>query len=130
MSIGKLHAFQSQCVKWLVLAMALAQPATRLVAAETITETFVAKATVIKGDTDTSNRGYGLNYISMPIVCPKVYAGRVTSLGSGSLADVNAGWSQDQWNGANGLHYLEFDSGAMADIVETDSKSQSLTISG
>jgi hypothetical protein len=130
MSIGKLHAFQSHCVKWLVLAMALAQPTTELIAAETITETFVAKATVIKGDTESSSRGYGLNYVSMPIICPKVYEGRVTALGSSTLTDANAGWNQSQWNGANGLHYIEFNSGAMVDIVETDSGSQSITVQG
>src|SRR5437773_5753554 len=87
-------------------------------AVETTSENFVGTATSIQGTLGTAPR---LNFFGVPLVNPVAYAGRVTALGTGLVVDANATWPQDRFNGTNGYHYVEFDSGLTADIARTDS---------
>lgn len=92
-------------------------------AVETTSENFVATATSIQGTSGTAPR---LNFFGVPIVNPVAYAGKVTTSGNGSVADANATWRQDQFNGTNGLYYVELDSGVTADVIRTDAGTKSL----
>ena len=125
--MGKKHAFP--VVRWnrFIAAGALALAVGTANAVESTTEIFVSRAAVITGNPGT---GPKISYLSVPVVRPVLYSGIVTALGSGSLTDANASWTQGQFNGANGPHYVEFDSGVMADILQTQSSTDTLVHAG
>jgi hypothetical protein len=60
------------------------------------------------------------------------YQGKITSFGNYSVTDANAGWTADQFNGANGDFFLEIISGPytglMTDILATTVPGSMLTI--
>ena len=99
----------------------------RLAAAESISATFVAVATTIQGNGGSGSRE---TFFSLPLVQPVAYAGTVTAKESDTITDANAHWTNDQFNGANGSFYVEFDSGLVADITDTDGTAQTLRFPG
>lgn len=95
--------------------------------AVSVSETFVGSTRAIEG----SRKGGGrLNFLSPQCVCPVVYAGRVTSVAGGQLTDAGASWAEDAFNGTNGSFYVEFDSGMMADILDTFASNSTLQVVG
>jgi hypothetical protein len=91
----------------------------------TTSEAFLGAGTTIRGKTGS---GAQYTFFSQPMIRPVVYAGTVTGLGSGSMIDASASWVDDQFNGANGAFYVEFDSGLMVDITDTVGSSKTLTL--
>lgn len=125
--MGKQHAFHASRWNGLIAAGALALAANTTNAVESTTDIFVSKVAVISGNPGT---GPKLSYLSMPLVRPVLYSGKITSLGTGSITDTNATWIQSQFNGTNGLHYVEFDSGVTADITQTQAATDTLVHAG
>jgi hypothetical protein len=93
-------------------------------AVESTTESFVASATSLPGNTGTMSR---VSSFSLQMVNSAVYAGTVTSQAAGSISDAGANWRQDQFNGTNGSFYAEFDSGWMANISHSDALAKTLS---
>ena len=64
-----------------------------------------------------------LSYLGLGMTQFVVKPGRVTSAVTNELVDANAAWATDQFNGANGPHFIEITSGSFAgtidDIVKT-----------
>ena len=71
--------------------------------------------------------GPRVSSFSLPLVNPVRYAGVVSSVTSTNISDSKAAWSDNQFNGTNGSYYVEFQSGAMADLLKTDRTTRSLT---
>src|SRR6266487_4303356 len=94
-------------------------------AVETTSENFVATATAIQGTLGTTPR---MNFFGVSTVNPAAYAGKATAAGTGSIADANATWKQDQFNGTNGYYYVELASGLTADVVRTDAGTKTLAL--
>ena len=67
-------------------------------------------------------------YLALQVLQPSVAAGLVGSISANTLSDSEAAWSTDQFNGAAGAHFVEFDSGFMADIEATSA--DTLTLAG
>ena len=120
--MGKVYATLTDLKCLAIAAVMLPAP---LWAVETTSENFVTSATLIQGNGGTGAR---LSYFGLQMVSPLSFAGRVTGAGATTLVDSNATWSQDQFNGTNGFHYVEFDSGLKVDIFRTDSASKTLTL--
>lgn len=105
---------------------------TQVPAAETISSTFVATAKMVRG----SETSFPTTLLSLPAVRAVAYAGQVTSVGSGTISDIEANWADDEFNsslsggGTQVTHYVEFDSGLMADIEGTDAATQTLILAG
>src|SRR5882762_7869830 len=119
--MGKVYA----TITDLALVAALTIAGSRVAAVETTSENFVATAMAIQGTSGTAPR---LNCFGVPVVCPVAYAGKATASGTGSIADANATWKQDQFNGTNGYYYVELDSGLTADVVRTDAGTKTLAL--
>lgn len=88
----------------------------RLNGQESTSEPFVGSAMMLPG----SNPVEQTSAFGLQAVHSVVYAGAVTAVSSNSITDADANWTQDEFNGSAGSHYAEFDSGMMADIVQTD----------
>jgi uncharacterized protein (TIGR02597 family) len=99
----------------------------RAIAVESTTDIFVTKSIVIAGNPGT---GPKVSLVSVPVVSRVAYAGKVTAIGAGSITDAAATWTQNQFNGTNGTHYIEFSSGASADILATVAATDTLTHPG
>ena len=114
------------CLKWAILACMILPPS-GVGAAESVTEKFVASATSIQGNGGSGSR---LNAFGLQVVNPVVYAGGVGSVTGLNLVDGSAVWAEGQFNGTNGVHYVEFDSGIMADVVRTAGSLKTLVLAG
>jgi hypothetical protein len=125
--MGKNRASTSRGWRTLSIALVTTLLACELPAVESITENFVANATVIKG---AQGAGATVSYFSLSKLNPVECSGVVTSIGASSFADANATWTQNQFNGANGAYFVEFDSGTMVDVLLTDATTKTLTIPG
>jgi Bacterial Ig domain/Fibronectin type III domain len=83
----------------------------------------------ITGTTGSQTSAY--SYLAVNMVNPTSYQGTVTAKGSLSIADSAGDWTDSQFNGANGSHYLEIVSGSWAglttDIIATDAASKTIT---
>jgi len=123
--MGKLYAMSLARWKRLLTVILLCVPAAGWAVVESATESFVASATLIQGNGGTGAR---VNLFSLQMVPPSVSAGTVTATAAGAVIDSNANWSANQFNGTNGLFYIEFDSGNRADILATDSITKTLSI--
>lgn len=99
-----------------VVLAALAAPL-RAAQIESTSEVFVGSAAQIAGNGGAGTR---LSTFSMRMVRPVCYPGMVSSLATAALSDSGATWTNNQFNAAAGSFYVEFDSGVMADIVNTD----------
>src|SRR6185295_7663130 len=93
-------------------------------ATESVSESFVSTATLIPG---SSVNGSRVSSFSLQMVNPVRYAGLVSSVTATTISDSKASWTDNQFNGTNGSYYIEFASGAMADVVRTDRASKTLT---
>ena len=111
---------------WAVLALMIL-PVSGWGATESATEKSVATATFLQGN---GGSGFRLTAFSLQLVKPVVYAGAVSSLTGLNLVDANAVWAEEQFNGTNGVHYVEFDSGIMADVVRTAGAVKTLVLAG
>jgi Bacterial Ig domain/Fibronectin type III domain len=71
------------------------------------------------------------SYLAVNMVNPARYKGLVTTNGPHSIVDNQANWTDGQFNGANGSHYLEIVSGPWAgtttDIVGTNAAAKTIT---
>jgi len=71
----------------------------------------------------TAGTSSALSYLGLGMTQLVVKPGRITSVATNELVDANASWSDDQYNGANGPHFIEITSGPLAgtidDIVKT-----------
>jgi hypothetical protein len=94
---------------------------------ESTTENFVTTATTIQGNGGT---GASLTAFALQAMTPSIYVGTVSSLNGLSLIDTKASWQDQQFSGSNGLHYVEFASGMMADITQTAAGIKTLTLAG
>jgi hypothetical protein len=94
-------------------------------AVDAVSESFVAAATVIRG-----NNGSGVHptALSLQSVQPVLASGTISSLSGATIADVNAAWADDEFNGTKGLHYVEFSSGLKVDIADTVAATKSLVL--
>ena len=96
-------------------------------AVETVSEPYAGIGTYLEG----SRRGVERRtFFSAQCVCPSAYAGKVSSVQGNVIIDLNARWANNQFNGANGLYYVEFDSGLLADIQDTVAANHSLVLVG
>lgn len=104
-------------------------------AAQVVSETYVSTAVTI-GGAGTNN--HHETWFSLSMVKPFAAAGTITAIGSNSVSDSSATWATDQFNGARGFYYIEFldtnltstASGLMADILDTDGATKTITLSG
>ena len=125
--MGKIPAMKlGQWAKMLIIGL-LTWPAPAWAVAESVTESFVATATTIQASGNSAPR---VSYFALQMITPARYAGTVTAFAPGRMSDANAVWIQNQFNGSNGLFYVEFDSGAMADITSTDASTKTLSFAG
>ena len=71
------------------------------------------------------------SFLGISLMNPVSYQGTITSTGNNSVMDVNAVWTADEFNGANGEFFIEIVSGPyaglMTDILATDAASDTLT---
>lgn len=96
------------------------------IASESVSQTFVATASTIKG----TDSGYPYTFLALQSIRPVVASGVVTAVSGVTISDSSAGWQNDQFNGASGPYYLELESGLMADIVDTEATGGVLTLVG
>ena len=79
----------------------------------------------------TGTQSSATSYLGINLVNPPSYKGMVTSRGSRTIADAEAVWTEGQFNGANGEHYLEILSGPHAgtttDVLSTSAATGTLT---
>jgi hypothetical protein len=124
---GKIRAMKT--AKWNILTIVgwFASNALGLAVVETTSETFVATATLIKGNTAATPEM--VTYFSLPTVGPVLTAGAITGVGTTTLVDTNANWQTDTVPGG-GACYIEFDSGMMADIASADRVTHTLSLYG
>lgn len=97
---------------------------------------FAAPPQEVSGFTTITIKGHGsqalnaLSFIGLGLTRAVVAQGTLQPAGAATLSDAAATWSQDQFNGANGPHYLEITSGPgaglLTDIVSTDSDGKTL----
>jgi hypothetical protein len=97
------------------------------VAAEATSETFVGSAALIAGNGGTGTR---MTTFSMRSLRPTAYGGTVTALETSALIDSRATWTNNQYNGQNGSFFVEFESGVVADISNTDGTTKRLSVPG
>ena len=90
-----------------------------------VSEPFAGVAASFPG-TDGTGSKYTL--FSPPVVRPIVTAGKATSINANVLTDANAIWANDQFNGVNGAHFVEFDSGDVVNVLSTDGAAKSLLL--
>jgi hypothetical protein len=123
--MGKLPASHILGLRSFIISISLAiLPAFGWAAVESVTESFVASATSLPGSAGGVPR---FSCFSLQMVIPAVYAGTVTSVGSGTIGDTGANWTQNQFNGTNGTFYAEFDSGWIATISHSDALTKTLS---
>jgi uncharacterized protein (TIGR02597 family) len=58
-----------------------------------------------------------LSFVGLGLTRPVVYRGRLDNFGSGMVTDSHAQWSDGQFEGANGPHYIELTSGQYAGLT-------------
>jgi hypothetical protein len=90
----------------------------------------------VSGFTTITVKGHGphalnaLSFIGLGLTRAVVGQGILQVAGTAILSDLSANWSQDQFNGVNGAHYIEITSGPGAglvtDIIATKSETKSL----
>lgn len=125
--MGKIRATGRVCVRGLCAGLILAA-STSTWGVETTSEHFVAKASLINGNNGGGQQRY--SYLAVAMFHPSSFAGTVTAVSSNAVIDANASWTQNQFDGTNGVHYIEFENGAMADILLTDAATRSLSFPG
>jgi len=125
--MGKIPALKLSRWATLLIMALLTWPPPALAVIESATESFVATAMTIQSSGTSAPR---ISYFALPMISPVLYAGTVTaaSFAPASMNDANAVWIQNQFSGSNGLFYLEFVSGAMADITSTDASNKTMTL--
>src|SRR5687767_10587927 len=96
-------------------------------AVEVTSETFVGSATQIAPSDENGTR---LTTFSMRSLRPMTYMGTVTAVETSALMDAGASWTNNQYNGATGSYYVEFESGLVADIANTDGAGKRLVFPG
>ena len=96
-------------------------------AVEVTSETFVGSAAQIAGNDGTGTR---LTTFSMRSIRPMTSMGTISALETSALVDSRASWTNDQYNGSSGSYYVEFESGLVADIIETDGAGKRLVFPG
>ena len=73
-----------------------------------------------------------LSFLGLGLTRSVMFRGNLESFGPGTITDLQAHWTDNQFNGTNGLHYLEITSGSHAgfltDILDTDAASHTLTL--
>ncbi len=87
-------------------------------------------AGTVKTIAGNGGSGNPLTLLASQVVQPQRYGGIVSSVGIGTVTDTNSTWNNGEFDGGNGLHYVEFDSGLTVDIVATDSGTNTLTLEG
>jgi hypothetical protein len=131
--MGKIHALQIRGLRNRLAASLLAAgllgmaAPSRAPSVESMTDVFVAKATIIKGMTGPQAQ---ITYFALPTMSAPAYSGVVSGIGTGTLTDASANWQQNQFNGSNGSFYAHFDVGYMADITQTDAATKTLSYPG
>jgi len=84
----------------------------------------------VRGTGNTSSSA--LSFLGLGLTRSVVFRGNLESFGPGTITDLQAHWTDNQFNGANGPHYLEITSGSHAgfltDILDTDGLSRTLTL--
>ena len=77
------------------------------------------------------SEGRAFSCLGISLVNPVSYQGKITSSGNHSLADVNAVWTANEFNGANGEFFIEIvsgpNAGLMTDILATNEIGKTLT---
>jgi hypothetical protein len=97
-------------------------------ATEVTSEIFVGSATKIA--TNDATAASRLTLFSMRSVRPMTYMGTISALQTTALVDSRATWTNGQYNGASGSYYVEFESGLVADITDTDGAGKRLVFPG
>jgi len=73
-----------------------------------------------------------LSFLGLGLTRPVLFRGNLESFGPGTITDLQARWTDNQFNGTNGPHYLEITSGSHAgfltDILDTDAASRTLIL--
>src|SRR5436190_13981090 len=111
---------------WAMIALAWMTSVAGLQSAvQSVSESFAGFALTIEGNRGAKSR---MSCFNLPVVHSLAYAGRASGIGARAVADANATWNDDQFNGTNGTFYLEFDSGRCVDIVDTDAAAKALTV--
>lgn len=116
--------FQSSHALWLA-ACAMMSLLSKAHATEGYSQTFISSAKVIHG---SSNAAPAYTYLCLDMFTPVVASGTITALGSTSIIDHDADWTEQQFSGDNGAHYLEFTDGTIVDIVNTDAINKELFV--
>lgn len=84
----------------------------------------------VKGHNDQASSA--ITFIGLGLTRPVVCQGHLESLAPNAISDAHATWVDDQFNGADGAHYLEIASGPaaglMTDIVDTVAATKSLAL--
>jgi len=115
-------------VRWQGLMLGLGSfiaLATQSHALETVSPTYAATALTVSGQSTSQP---ATTYLALQVVQPALSAGVAESISANTFSDSAAAWSADQFNGAAGAHFVEFDSGLMADIEATSN--DTLTLAG
>lgn len=97
-------------------------------AVQVTSETFVGSAAKIA--TNDASGTPTLTTFSMRSVRPIAYMGTISALETNALVDSRATWTDGQYNGASGSYYVEFESGLVADIADTDGAGKRLVFPG
>lgn len=93
------------------------------------TEAISAKhAGTVKTIAGNGGSGSDLTAFAPQVVQPLAYGGTVDGVGVATLVQTGATWSDDEFNSPNGSYYVEFDSGLMVDIVDTDAGGNELAL--
>lgn len=73
----------------------------------------------IKGTNGTPpGTSSALSFLGLGMTQLVVKPGRITSAATNELVDANASWADDQYNGANGRHFIEISSGTYAGTID------------
>jgi len=79
----------------------------------------------------SGNEARAFSFLGISLMNPVSYQGTITSYGNHSITDVNADWTADEFNGANGGFFIEIISGPyaglMTDILATNAASDTVT---
>lgn len=110
----------------LTLAAALTSTSSRAVDVYTDPVGFITLT--IRGTNGTpAGTTSALSYVGLGMTQLVVKQGRITGAASNELVDALATWSDDQFNGASGLHFIEITSGPYAGLVDDIVKTVSAT---
>ena len=117
---------------WIVSAIAIAPLYTRLATCQTQVSTGPSGFITLRIAGHGGAGGVQISFIGLGLASHTEFEGNLESHIANTLTDTGASWVDDQFNGANGAHFVEITSGPnagyTADILDTDGAAKMLTV--